>query len=176
MHTLLKSILKNYVIKKNVTPYLVSILFIVGLLGLYTEHKKGLPDRSNMKNFIEANNQFKRTLAEDEICTNYVESILGASKNFPYCRASKGIKKKNKKLVAIIGDSHAHVLFHGISKAALKNGHETVLFANSGCPTLKGFEWGENKKEVNDCQKKIEEILMIIQKDKRIEKVGSPKI
>lgn len=166
---------KKYIEKlryqKNVTPYLISILFVVGLLGLYTEHKKGLPDRSNMKNFIEANNQFKRTPAEDEICTNYVESIIGASKNFHYCRASKNIRKKNKKLVAIIGDSHAHVLFHGISKAALKNDYETVLLANSSCPTLKGFEWGKTKKEVNDCQKKIEEILMIIQNDKRIEKV-----
>jgi len=166
---------KKYIEKlryqKNVTPYLISILFVVGLLGFYTEHKKGLPDRSNMKNFIEANNQFKRTPAEDEICTNYVESILGKDKSFHYCRASKDVGKKNKKLIAIIGDSHAHVLFHGISKAALKNGHETVLFANSSCPTLKGFEWGRNKKEVNDCQKKIEEILMIIQKDRRIEKV-----
>ena len=74
-------------------------------------------------------------------------------------------------MVAIIGDSHAHVLFHGISKVALKNDYETVLLANSNCPTLKGFEWGTTKKEVNDCQKKIAEILMIIQKDKRIEKV-----
>jgi len=166
---------KKYIEKlryqKNVTPYLISILFVVGLLGFYTEHKKGLPDRSNMKNYIEANNQFKRTPAEDEICTNYVESILGASKNFHYCRASKNIRKKNKKLVAIIGDSHAHVLFHGISKAALKNGYETVLFANSSCPTLKDFKWGKSKKEVDACQKKIEEILMLIQKDSRIEKV-----
>ena len=166
---------KKYIEKlryqKNVTPYLVSILFIVGLLGFYTEHKKGLPDRSNMKNFIEANNQFKRTPAEDEICTNYVESILGKDKSFHYCRASKDIRKKNKKLVAIIGDSHAHVLFHGISKAARKNGYETVLFANSSCPTLKEFKWGKSKKEVDTCQKKIEEILMLIQKDKRIEKV-----
>ena len=171
MHTLQKKYIEKLRYQKNVTPYLISILFVVGLLGFYTEHKKGLPDRSNMKNFIEANNQFKRTPKEDKICENYVKSILKKNKTFNYCRASKDIDVKTKKLIAIIGDSHAHVLFHGISKLAFKNGYETVLFANSSCPTLEGFKWGKNNKETIACEKKINEILTLIKKDKRVEKI-----
>lgn len=166
---------KKYIEKlryqKNVTPYLVSILFIVGLLGFHTEYNKGLPDRPIIQNLVETTNQFKRTSREDEMCSNYSKDILGKTRTFDYCRTNIGIQEKTKKLVAIIGDSHAHTLFHGFSKVALKNGYKTVLFANSSCPTLKGFLWGKSKKEVNTCQQKIKEILMLIQKDQRIEKV-----
>ena len=140
--------------KKTVTPYLISILFVIGLFGFYIDNNKGLTYRPIMKNLIETTNQFKRTPNEDETCKNYVESLSGTINNFYYCRSSKNIEKKNKKLIAIIGDSHAHVLFDGISSIASKNGYETVLFANSGCPTLNNFKWGRSKKEVNACQKK----------------------
>jgi peptidoglycan/LPS O-acetylase OafA/YrhL len=157
--------------QKSLTPYLISLLIIIGLFGFYVKEKKGLPDRSNMQSYGEAIQHFKRTPAKDETCLNYSRGLLGDQQTFDYCRADPDIKNKAKKLIAIIGDSHAHTLFPGISKVALSKGYETILLANSSCPTLKDFEWGNNNLEINICKKKIEEILTIIQKEPRIEKV-----
>jgi hypothetical protein len=96
---------------------------------------------------------------------------LDSEQTFDYCRTDLDIKSKAKKLIAVIGDSHAHVLFAGISKVARSKGYEVILLANSSCPTLKGFEWGNNNLEIDNCKKKIEEILTIIQKEPRIEKI-----
>ena len=157
--------------KKSSTPYLISLLIIIGLFGFYVKEKKGLPDRSNMQSYREAIQHFKRVPAKDETCLNYSRGLLGYQETFDYCRADPDIKNKAKKLIAIIGDSHAHTLFPGISKVARSKGYETILLANSSCPTLKGFEWGNNNLEIDNCKKKIEEILTIIQKELRIEKV-----
>ena len=157
--------------QKSSTPYLISLLIIIGLFGFYVKEKKGLPDRSNMQSYREAIQHFERTPAKDETCLNYSRGLLGYQETFDYCRADPDIKNKSKKLIAIIGDSHAHTLFPGISKVARSKGYETILLANSSCPTLKGFEWGNNNLEIDNCKKKIEEILTIIQKELRIEKV-----
>ncbi|MBE0494515.1 MAG: acyltransferase [Thiomicrospira sp.] len=154
--------------QKRATPYLIGILVIIGLVGVYVEHKKGLPDRHSMESFIEANTQFKRTTAKDEHCVDYTNEALADQQAFDYCRASA--LEKNK-LVAIIGDSHAHVLFSGISSLANTHGYGAILLANSSCPTLQGFEWGRNDNEVEVCKVKIEQILTIIEKDPRVEKV-----
>jgi peptidoglycan/LPS O-acetylase OafA/YrhL len=157
--------------QKSSTPYLISLLIIIGLFGFYVKEKKGLPDRSNMQSYRQAIQHFKRTPAKDETCLNYSRGLLGDQQTFDYCRADLDINNKAKKLIAIIGDSHAHTLFPGISKVARSKGYETILLANSSCPTLKGFENGNNNLEINICKKKIEEILTIIQKEPRIEKV-----
>lgn len=154
--------------QKRVTPYLIAVLVIIGLTGFYVEQKKGLPDRQSMDNFTEANAQFKRTPAKDDLCVDYTNGILDDQQAFYYCRASTLDKNK---LVAIIGDSHAHVLFPGISSIANTYGYGTVLLANSSCPTLKGFEWGRNIKEVDACRVNIEQILTVVEKDPRVEKV-----
>jgi len=157
--------------QRSSTPYLISLLIIIGLFGFYVKEKKGLPDRSNMQNYIKEIQHLEITPTKDEICVNYTSSLLENKQTFDYCRADLDIKKKAKKLIAIIGDSHALVLFTGISKVARSKGYETILLANSSCPTLKGFEWGRNNLEIDACKKKIDEILTIIQKEPRIEKV-----
>jgi hypothetical protein len=45
------------------------------------------------------------------------------------------------------------------------------LLANSGCPTLIGFESGRNEKEITDCKIKIKQILSVIKSDPRIDAV-----
>ena len=157
--------------QKSSTPYLILLLIIVGLFGFYIKEKKGLPDRSNMQNYVKKLQHLKRYPAKDETCVNYSRSLLDSEQTFDYCRADLDIKSKAKKLIAVIGDSHAHVLFAGISKVARSKGYEVILLANSSCPTLKGFEWGNNNLEIDNCKKKIEEILTIIQKEPRIEKI-----
>ena len=157
--------------QKLSTLYLIILLIIVGIFGFYIKEKKGLPDRSNIKSYKEQLHFFKRAIAKDETCINYSSSLLGHKQNFDYCRADIDTANKTKKIIAIIGDSHASVLFSGISKVAQSKGYETILLANSSCPTLKGFEWGHNNLEIDACKKKIDEILTVIQKEPRIEKV-----
>ena len=157
--------------QKSSTPYLILLLIIVGLFGFYIKEKKGLTDRSNMQNYVKKLQDLKREPAKDETCVNYLRRLLDSEQTFDYCRADLDIKNKAKKLIAVIGDSHAHTLFSGISKVARSKGYEVILLANSSCPTLKGFEWGNNNLEIDNCKKKIEEILTIILKEPRIEKI-----
>jgi peptidoglycan/LPS O-acetylase OafA/YrhL len=157
--------------QKSSTPYLILLLIIVGLFGFYIKEKNGLPDRSNMQNYVKKIQHLKREPPKDDTCVNYSRGLLDSEQTFDYCRADLDIKSKAKKLIAVIGDSHANVLFAGISKVARSKGYEVILLANSSCPTLKGFEWGNNNLEIDNCKKKIEEILTIIQKEPRIEKI-----
>jgi len=157
--------------QKLSTPYLIILLIIVGIFGLYIKEKKGFPGRSTIQSYMEELRHFKRAPAKDETCVNYSRSLLGQEQTFDYCRADTDIRNKAKKIIAIIGDSHAHVLFPGISKVAQSKGYETILLANSSCPTLKGFQWGDNNPQINVCEKKIEEILTIVRIEPRIEKI-----
>lgn len=154
--------------QRRVTPYLITTLIVIGFIGLYVEHKKGLPDRPSMERFIKAIEQFKRTPAKDDLCVDYTNGVLEEQQTFDYCNATS--LEKNK-LIAIIGDSHAHVLFSGVSSLANLYGYGSILMANSSCPTLQGFEWGRSPKEVEECKIKIKQILRVIEKDPKIEKV-----
>jgi len=154
--------------QKRATPYLITVLSVIGLIGAYVEHEKGLSDRPSTESFIEANSQFKRTPAKDGLCVAHSNRLLDTKHEFDYCRASSMDKSK---LIAIIGDSHAHVLFPGISQLASSYDYGTILIANSSCPTLQGYEWGRNPKEVEACKVKIEQVLTLIEKDARIKKV-----
>ena len=138
--------------KKRATRPLVLSLVLVGFFGFYISQNQGIAERSNISYFVESAVQFKRTSAQDYGCIEYSNKLLGEKQTFNYCRSSNLDKDK---LIAIIGDSHASVLFTGISEVALKNGYGTILLANSSCPPLKGFLWGKNPKEVSECKLKI---------------------
>ena len=148
---------------------LLLIAMTTGVIGLIVEGKNGLENRRHLSYLEKYSIEFKRTPAIDGDCDSYVTSVLNEKRYFDYCRFSN--TQKNKKMVAIIGDSHAHVLFPGISKEANKQGYGTVLLANSSCPPLIGFKWGKNMKDISMCQSKIQQILKILSLDKRINKV-----
>jgi peptidoglycan/LPS O-acetylase OafA/YrhL len=152
----------------NSTPYLVVSLVIVGLVGLFIHKYQGMPERGNIAYFEGAAVQFKRTAQKDDECIQYSNALLDEEHIFNYCRSANLGKDR---IVAIIGDSHASVLFTGIAKEALDYGFGTILLANSSCPPLKGFLWGKNPKEVSECKRKIDQIIKILTLDKRIEKV-----
>lgn len=81
-----------------------------------------------------------------------------------YCRQNE----TGRKMIAIIGDSHAHVIFPGLAAAAAKKGYGTILLANSSCPPFIGAVTGRNNKEKNQCNSDIERILRAVEMDKRI--------
>ena len=154
--------------KKWTTIYLLIGFISIGLVGEYINNHKGLLGRSSMNNLSTERVQFQREPVRDKECLDYADSMLDKKRLFGYCRADNANKQK---LIAIIGDSHAHVLFPGISLVADKYGYGTILLANSSCPTLPGFIWGRNEKEIEECKVKIEQIFQILEKDSRIEKV-----
>ena len=154
--------------KKRSTLYLLAGFVIIGLVGHYIKKEKGLADRSSMQNYSRELVQFEREPARDKECIEHANSILDNKRIFDYCRADNLNKPK---LLGIIGDSHAHVLFPGISTLAEKHGYGTLLLANSSCPPLQGFMWGRNEKEITDCKVKIKQIFQILEQDSRIQKV-----
>lgn len=154
--------------RKKSTSYLITALIAIGLVGVYIEKEKGLVDRVSIDYVSELASQFKRTPAKDDICVKDTSEILGEKQLFDYCRAESLQKDK---LLAIIGDSHAHALFPGMADIAKQHGFGALLLANSSCPPLVGFMWGRNPSEEQLCKTKIDQILSVLAKNSLIEKV-----
>ncbi|MCP4552053.1 MAG: hypothetical protein GY834_08470, partial [Bacteroidetes bacterium] len=146
---------------------LFSVLSI-GLAGTYVNSKDGMPDRIHLSYLDEFNIEFERTERTDNQCDEYSNNLLGANRTFDYCRAS-GLD--SQKYIAVIGDSHAHAIYPGIAEQARRRGYGTLLLANSSCPTLIGFSWGRNSKEIQGCKERVEQIVSIIESDNKIDKV-----
>lgn len=145
---------------------LVGIL-VLSLVGLFVSKRDGLPDRPHLMYLADANLQFTRTPSIDSACVKYSRRHLSSERVFDYCRG----QSLDKKLIAVIGDSHAHAIYPGIAKQAEQSGYGTILLANSSCPPFIGFLWGQNDKEVSLCKTKIEQIIHLVKNDPRIEKV-----
>lgn len=122
----------------------------------------GLPDRSHLAYQQDYELQQVRHDAMDEAC----KDLVGDPK-FYYCRFDdKGFDKT----VAIIGDSHGHVLFPGMTKIARSHGYNTLLLADSGCPPLPGFKWHNDNISIEACQNSISQIYDTIKVNTKIEK------
>ncbi len=120
----------------------------------------GLPGRESVRHAADASALMKREPVSDGLCRRGF-----APNEAPvYCRlnASQG------RLLAVVGDSHAHALYPGIAEQAAALGYGTLLLANSGCPPLSGTAWGRNEAEKSACATSIEKILSAIEGDQRI--------
>lgn len=151
-----------------VTGLIIFSVF-VGASGKITELESGFPQRSHISYVNKFNIEFARTAATDSSCDSHAKKFNDNERLFDYCRAA--FHDKNKKTIAIIGDSHAHTLFPGIAEIAEKHSFNTILLANSSCPPLIDFMWGRSSKEIKKCQQKIKQILSILRNDQNIEKV-----
>ena len=158
----------RYAKHKLTTKSLFVVLILVGLMGLYVKDQDGMPDRAHLSYLEKFNIEFTRTPATDKLCDQVVKSKIEGDRQFDYCRADN---IESKRYIAIIGDSHAHVIYPGISKVAQDNGYGSILLANSSCPTLIGFEWGRNEKEIATCKRKISQIMGVINSSNKIDKV-----
>lgn len=159
----------RYLQSYKVSGFLILLMAIIGLTSLLIEKESGLPNREHLGYLSKYNLEFKRSPAVDKQCELYIKSITQKNRKVDYCRSN--LMNENEKTIVIIGDSHGHVLFPGIAKAALKHGYNTILLANSSCPPLEGFLWGRNSSEIKICQEKIRQIIDILQTDKKIRKV-----
>jgi peptidoglycan/LPS O-acetylase OafA/YrhL len=123
----------------------------------------GLPDRPSVAYVKAAEIQMKREPATDKSCLGLFP-LNGAP---AYCRQHK----PSQKMIGIIGDSHAHVLFPGLAEQAEQSGYGVLLLANSGCPPFSGAATGKTDKERKECTLAVEKVLSTILADDRIKNV-----
>lgn len=157
----------RYRTSSSVVVGLLLIVGILGLIGKIIQEKSGLPLRSSVSQYRMYEKQMIREADTDAYCVKYMQQG-GKKRLFDYCRANN---LEAKKWIAIIGDSHAHVLFPGFSEEFEKRGMGTILLANSSCPPYMGTATGLTDAEQLHCSRKIEQILSAITQEKRIEKV-----
>ena len=123
----------------------------------------GMPHRAALQYIADAEIQMKREPQQDEECL----SRFPGGQAPVYCRAAG----PSDSTLALIGDSHAHVLFPGIAALAEKQGLGTILLANSGCPPLLDAVTGRNKEEREACRQSILTIIDAVENDEHIKSV-----
>ena len=143
----------------------VTLALVVAMAGLFVVAAmivsgRGWPERARLGYIATHAPQMVREPAQDKSCT---EQLQG--KPTPvYCRQHM----PGPRMIALIGDSHAHVLFAGVSALAASKGYGTLLLANSGCPPLLGAVTGRNATERQECARSIDALLSAVADDKRI--------
>lgn len=123
----------------------------------------GLPDRPAVRYVKAAEEQIKREPMTDESCI----SLFSPGAAPAYCRQHN----PGRRMIGIIGDSHAHVLFPGFAEQAERAGYGVLLLANSGCPPLVGAVTGKTDGERHECSLAVEKVLSAILGDERIKHV-----
>jgi len=136
----------------------IMIVLLVTSRGIVIE--AGFPERGSLQYMKEAEAQMKREPRQDDSCINLFKQDSAPV----YCRQNN----PGGNMIAIIGDSHAHVLYPGVAELAADQGYGTLLLANSGCPPLLGTVTGRNSKEKEACMNNIENILSKIDNDPRV--------
>ena len=145
--------------------HLVIILFLLGAAAYSIEQMNGVQTRKAVLEYNSNLDELKRTTAKESKCLEF----LGIKKSkFDYCKVSS---KGSEGVVAVIGDSHAHVAFPGISEGLEQYGLTTLLLANSSCPPLMGSPWGRIEDEKRFCSERINEIISNVQALEKLDSV-----
>ena len=124
---------------------------------------RGWPDRSALQYVQPFAADLERQPAQDVVCLRRVPAGQAPT----YCREHA----TGPQMLAIIGDSHAHVLFPGVSQQAALRGRGTLMLANSGCPPLMGTTIGRTDTLRAECVRDIDRVLQPILNDPRISDV-----
>ncbi len=145
------------------------MVLILGFMGNYVSKKDGLPNRSYLESNEKFEKQFIRTPAQNDLGVSLTTKVLGYKPTNDYIKSTSD--DMTKKYILVIGDSHAHTSYHGFEIESKKYGFETILLANSSCPTYLGGAMGKNIDDLNQCKKKIDTIYELINSKLDIEKV-----
>ncbi|MDR1887940.1 MAG: acyltransferase [Zoogloeaceae bacterium] len=68
-------------------------------------------------------------------------------------------------IIALVGDSHAHVLYNGVSRLASERGYSTLLLGENSCLPFDGIVMHNLQ---NDCAKKIDAIFDFLEQTPRV--------
>jgi peptidoglycan/LPS O-acetylase OafA/YrhL len=149
---------------KATVVLLVLLMTIIGCIGYNLFSRNGYEFRNAIQG-IDNKNELVRTPSVDEECIRYIGL---KDRLFPYCRYSN---VNGTETVAIVGDSHAHVAYPGISEYLATRGINTILLANSSCPPFKGVHTGRTQTEKDACSDRIDQILETVSHNADIKKV-----
>lgn len=147
------------------TLCLIMAMIVIGALGYCTYLKQGYPMRALIKQYKINVEQLRHPEATDEECLKRIADVKPV---FPYCRFDD---VGGKTTIAIIGDSHAHVAFSGVSALLQKKKINTFMLANSGCPPFIGTHYGANVSLELTCKQATEQILSILTTQSDVKKV-----
>ncbi|CNI92058.1 acyltransferase family protein [Yersinia intermedia] len=140
-------------------------LALIGFIGGCSYLAGGIPSRSSIEEYSDNRNQLLREPSVDQAC---IRLVGGVKPLFDYCRYSNSNSSRN---VIVMGDSHAHAAFPGISEYLKTKGYNAILFANSNCPPLIGTYTGETEAQREFCTKRIRQLLNEASKVKNVEKI-----
>lgn len=145
------------------------VVLLLGFVGDYISKKNGLPNRSHLESNESFEKQFIRTPAQNDLGISLLTKVLGYKPINDYIKSTSD--NLLKRYVLVIGDSHAHTSYYGFSEEFKKYGYETILLANSSCPTYLDGPMGKNIIDLNQCKKKIDTIYELINSKLDIQKV-----
>ena len=126
---------------------------------------KGLPNRPAGQ-YPDNSSELVRLSSTDSTCEYYLGNLSAQTPN--YCKYSDLAADRT---IAVIGDSHAHVAFPGISFYSQKSGWNALLLANARCPLLIELPLTATKEEEESCQKDVSGIIEVVSKDPKVKKV-----
>ena len=158
----------RYIGSNFVVVSLIVVMFFIGVSGFVLNKNNGLPNRDHLSYLKKYGAQFLREPATNKQCLDFFSDNNSEARDFYYCRMKY---QGENKIIAVIGDSHADVMFSGIANQATNYGYGTIMLANSSCPTFLGFEWYTLPDKVNKCQNSIKQILELIKQDERIDRI-----
>jgi peptidoglycan/LPS O-acetylase OafA/YrhL len=144
------------------TIALISCMVLLFVAGKSIKINDGYPDRSSLQPFAASQRQMVRTPRTDLECVK----SFSPSPSPVYCRIEPG-----QHMLAVVGDSHAHVVFSGIAELRKQQNLGTLLIANSGCPPFDGAAFGRTPSEKKECIESIEVLLSKLTSDSSIEKI-----
>ncbi|MCG8567461.1 MAG: acyltransferase [Desulfobacterales bacterium] len=159
---------------RGVVVFLVVAMVAVGSWGGIIQVTQGRYTYAQQMGLGQFNIDQKRVASTDPRADQLAKTSTGRERQFNYSRLNTtdpGDVEKKRPILALIGDSHAHSIYPGISKLARAHGYDTLLMANSACPPLQGFPWGNNPAQMDACQDSIAQILSVLENQPRIQKV-----
>lgn len=146
--------------KRRVTLFLVCAMGVLLMVAAAIAMQGGLPKRAGLLYFQAQKSQMIREARQDQSCM----ALFPKNEAPVYCRQHNA----GDRMIALIGDSHAHALFPGVAELAESRGYGTLMLANSGCPPLIGAVMGRNHAERQQCARSIKKIHDVLDNDKRV--------
>lgn len=142
--------------------FLTGMLILVGLSGFYT-YKKPPIIRNRAITLVEQ----ERASISQPVHTNESCPKDDDFKVFGYCSLSEPEKPAT---VALIGDSHAAMLFFGLTSSLHGSKHNLILLGNSGCIPFWDLE-STTTGSIDDCKTRMNFALDYVINSKSIKQI-----
>lgn len=149
--------------RRRAWQFLAGAMLVPVLASIVVVDGRGAPDRLALRDARGGVAELTRAPAQDATCLALFPNAAAPV----YCRQHM----PGERMIAIIGDSHAHAVFPGVAELAAQNGYGTLLLANTGCPPFVGTTWGRTDAARGQCVRNIDRIMHALLGDRRVASV-----